>query len=485
MVRPAHRPLQFQALESRTMLTTYFVAANGNDHRDGTTIARAWGTLQHAVETIHPGDTIKVENGTYRGFQISNSGTIYKPMTITADTGAHVVINSPGLKNKLGSLVEVNNPNVTVGYWIIHGLEVAGSRVRSGIDVRNATNIILDGNYVHDNRGWGIYESNVDNSTITRNHVANSFGQSGIFLIGSGDNNTITYNEVDHSHASGISLSADLAQGGKGYTTGDLIAQNKIHDNVGVGVPPLAVAVGAGLDLDTVDIDTPNENNPNLTLGGAGLSLDGVVNSQVQNNLLYNNHSTGIVLYKNQAGSGSHDDLIINNTVIMPSDARWAVNITLQSPNNSFYNNILVEGRPNLGVLEIDASSLVGFTADYNIYGGNVNISTTGGRSRETLARWQSTSLQDQNSFIANVDTIFASFGADDFRLKKGSVAIDAGTADTIYQIVTTTTTINGITTTTNTRVAVDLAPSIDLLGAPRPKGKGYDIGAYEWQPVK
>src|SRR5712692_8582161 len=103
---------------------TFYVATTGNDGNPGTA-TQPWATLQHAVETIAPGDTIQVQAGTYVGVRIENSGTAALPKTLMAAAGAQVIVNAAGPKNKHLSNIEVENFSGTVSYWIIDGLESA------------------------------------------------------------------------------------------------------------------------------------------------------------------------------------------------------------------------------------------------------------------------------------------------------------------------------------------------------------------------
>src|ERR1700730_3705952 len=93
-----YRPLIVEELEAREVLSTFFVATTGSDGSGGSKTA-PWRTLQHAVDTIRPGDTILVESGTYTGCRIGNSGTASAVCTLKADTGASVLVNAPGSAN--------------------------------------------------------------------------------------------------------------------------------------------------------------------------------------------------------------------------------------------------------------------------------------------------------------------------------------------------------------------------------------------------
>src|SRR5262249_41085056 len=160
-----------EELEARTVPTAFYVAPTGSDNNPGTSAA-PWATLQHAVDSINPGDNIEVESGTYQGCRIGNSGTAAAPCTLEAAAGASVVINAPGAGNKHGSDVEVENFSGTVSYWNIKGLEVTGAPTNAGIDIRVTTYITVQSCYCHDNNNWGIFLAFSDHPTITGNHCS-------------------------------------------------------------------------------------------------------------------------------------------------------------------------------------------------------------------------------------------------------------------------------------------------------------------------
>src|SRR6185436_9105655 len=128
--------------------TTYYVAPTGNDASNGSSTS-PWATLQHAVETIAPGDIILVRSGTYAGCRIRSSGTTSAPKTLSRDVGAAVVVNTPGPQNSHSSLIEVENGSGTeVTDWIVDGLEVASSP-HHGIDIRITNRITIRNCYAH------------------------------------------------------------------------------------------------------------------------------------------------------------------------------------------------------------------------------------------------------------------------------------------------------------------------------------------------
>ncbi|MBC8449578.1 MAG: DUF1565 domain-containing protein [Chloroflexi bacterium] len=68
----------------------YYVAPAGDDGNPGSEDL-PWRTLQHAVESVGPGDTIIVQPGTYAGARIEHSGTAAAPITLQAAPGEKVL----------------------------------------------------------------------------------------------------------------------------------------------------------------------------------------------------------------------------------------------------------------------------------------------------------------------------------------------------------------------------------------------------------
>ena len=145
---------------------------------------------------------------------------------------------------------------------------------------------------------------------------------------------------------------------------------------------------------------------------------------------------------------GSKNNKYYNNTVHMPSDGRWAINLKNGSTGCKVYNNILIHENGARGGLEIDTSSLAGFFSDYNVL-TRVSVNET----TMNLSAWQASYARDVRSFSQTAGQTFVSPGSD-------------------YHLLATGLVVNG---------GIEL-PEItdDLDGNARPQGAGYDIGAYE-----
>jgi len=410
---------------SQAAANTYYVATNGNNNNPGTTNA-PWRTLQYAVDAIAPGDTILVKSGTYVGCRIGKSGQAGAAKTLRADAGAMVLINAPGPSNAHSSNIEIELFDSTVSYWVIDGFEVTNSP-HHGIDIRITSYITVQNCYTHHNgtptvRGDGIFLSFSDYPLIQYNETSFN-SEHGIYHSNSGDHPTIRGNRSHDNAACGMHFNGDLSQGGDGIISFAVIEKNIIYEN---GVK-----------------------------GGSGINCDGVSDSIIRNNLLYNNHASGISLYAIDAAEGSSRNKVYNNTIIQAAGARWCINIPASDgvPNptgNVIKNNILYQPDSARGSVLIYSSGVNGFESDYNIV---VRFSTNGGDSTMNLAAWQSLGY-DQHSIIASPSALFVDPANNNYHLKSGAAAINAGTS--------------------LAEVTDDLSSFVRSIGS------AYDIGCYE-----
>ena len=418
------RRLACESLESRAVLSTVYVATTGNDSQPGT-VDQPWRTLQFAVDNIEPGDTIEVGSGTYAGFRIGESGSAKAPKTIRAASGAKVLINGPGVANRHQSNIEVELFGGTVTDWVIDGFEVANAP-RYGIDLRVTQRIVVQNNDVHHSVSTGIFTAFSDDPVLQYNRSSYN-GEHGVYHSNSGDRPTVRGNRLFNNYGCGIHMNGDLSmQPGDGLISSALIEKNVIYEN------------GRG--------------------GGSAINLDGVMDSVIRNNLAYNNHASGISLFAIDGAAGSSRNLVHNNTFVMASDSRWVINIPASARGkanpvgNQIRNNILYTPRTDRGSILTHGTAVPGFVSDNNVV---VNrFSSNGGKKIVTLAQWQ-TSGYDRRSLVATPAELFVDPVNNDYRLKAGSRAIDAGAA---------------LTTVAD-----------DLNGTSRPQGQSHDVGCYEY----
>lgn len=414
-------------LASGAFATTYYVSAAGSDNNAGSAQA-PWATLQHAVDTIAPGDTILVNSGTYVGCRIGMPGNPSAVKTLEAAPGAAVLVDAPGPENKHDSIIEVENFSLTMSDWVVAGLEVANSP-KYGIDVRVTDRITVKNNHVHASALTGIFTA-FSNYIVIQNNETDHNGEHGIYQSNTSVYPVIRGNNSHDNASAGIHINGDDTEISPNGSTTGLVQYATVEDNIIWN---------------------------NGTAGASGINCDGVDDSLIANNLLYNNHASGISLYAIDGANGSSNNMVYNNTIVMAPNSRFAINIPDDGGGknppvgNIVENNVLYTPDANHGSILVANAGVEGFESDYNVV---VNVfSIDNDSSTINLKTWQSHGY-DVHSIIATPAQLFVNPAANNYQLQSGSPAIDAGT----------------------TLSAVPL----DILGVTRPQGAGYDIGCYE-----
>lgn len=181
----------------------YYVSVSGNDLNPGTQ-AQPWGTIQHAADSVGPGDTVLVAGGIYREKIIFN----------TAGEKNNIIT----FKNLDGQVPVIEGQNSGVGKWdaLVVFRDISYLHFE-GFEVRNSDywNLAIVGKSHHlEIAGCGIHD-----------------GQTGIWVEDESPVPTFTKlrgNDIYGHMAGGITIKASSA----GYY---LIDNNRVHHNLGEG----------------------------------------------------------------------------------------------------------------------------------------------------------------------------------------------------------------------------------------------------------
>jgi hypothetical protein len=403
---------------------TYYVATNGNDSWPGSS-GQPWLTLQKAATTVIAGDTVIVRNGTYAGWHVyGNKGTAVAPITFRAENIGGATLNAKCAAATQNAIIELEggSASTTTEYWVVDGFVVnGGSKKRlMTVDTRWVNNCTFQNLTALNSVSRGLYVSH-GNNNLTYNCISHDNKEHGSYCANAGLYNTYRKNTCYANTAEGFQNNGDLTQGGNGLGLNYLYEKNVSY------------------------------NNPDK-----GVNLDGINSSTFKNNLLYGNMG-GFALFQIDGAQGSSNDLIYNNTVVVPATGQWCVVIrpSTSSPvGNKIKNNILYNYRTDgsHGSISTYSSSVAGFESDYNVV---VDVfSATNESSFVNLVTWR-TYGYDVHSLISTPAALFVNAGANNYHLKAGSPAIDAGTP------------------------LADVTDDID--GRARPQNAVYDIGCYEY----
>ncbi len=374
---------------------TFYVAPPpaGDDANPGT-LASPWATLQHAADTVQPGDTVLVRAGAYAGAHFTTSGTPGQRIVLQAFPGEEAEIVADNATTPDGINLE------GASYMTVEGFRVDG-RTRAGIRAVLCEHVTIRGNRTDANGVWGIFTGFCDDLLIEDNVTTNSLDEHGIYTSNSGDRPVIRGNLIYGNDSTGIHMNGDLSQGGDGVISDALVENNIIYDN------------GTG--------------------GGSGINCDGVTDSILRNNLIYNTHASGISLFRQDGGAPSTGNKVYNNTVLVAGDGRWALNIQNASAANLVRNNVFYSEHSFRGAISISLDSLPGFSSDRNAL--EDRFTTDDGDSVITLAEWQSQTGQDLGSFTTVPGDLFLDLPGDDYHPRDGSPLLDAG--ETLAEVPT------------------------------------------------
>jgi parallel beta-helix repeat protein len=409
--------------QARLLWGAEYYVAPGGDNRGAGTSDSPWATLQHAADVVGPGDRVIVRAGQYKGFYLDTSGVAGRPIEFFAEPGVLINQATSGAGNQDGINLEVAS-HIIIDGFAVTGMPRAGIRT-VGLDNDMAEFVTIRNVRAYDNGRWGIFTGHVNDLVIENNETSGSILEHGIYVSNSGDRPVIRNNVTWGNHGAGIHMNGDESLGGDGVISNALVSGNRVYGN--------AANLGSGFG------------------GGSGINMDGVQDSRIENNLLFDNHASGISLYHIDGAAGSRGNVIVNNTIHQAANARWALNIQDSSTDNAVLNNVILTEHPFRGAIDISPDSRPGFKSDYNAVASR--FTTNGGNSILTLAQWQSATGQDAHSFVATPAELFENWSAGDYRLRAGSPAINAGTDAE--------------------------APPVDINGVPRPDG-AVDIGAFE-----
>jgi hypothetical protein len=479
---------------------TYYVSTGGNDTNAGT-LAAPWRTIQHAANTVHAGDTVQVEGGTYNEIvTLSTSGNATAGyITFTNYPGQNPIVDGTGLI--AGGQTGLFSLEGTFNYIVIQGFEIRNfkssskGKVPVGIDFEGAGgNIEILNNHIH----------NIA-QTLSSCNAANALA---IALYGtqapaSINNVTLYGNEIDHN-TTGCSENVSF----DGNVQYFVEANNLVHDgdNIGLdnigfeGVSPNSAYDQArdGWVFQNTIYNITSTTNPvyHNQVGADGYYCDGCTRIIVERNLIYDSdlsemasehsgHVSSYVMFRNNIiyhslyvglsiggyaskVGGTDHCMIVNNSLwddgIHGNSGLGELQIQYHATNNTIENNIVDGYTLTTKYLLYDFTSSTSNPAvlDYNDYYNTVGAAGSlwdwQAKAITGFSSYQSTSGQDAHSKFADPLYVNVTTAPYDFDLSSGSPAINSGT-----------------------NLGVNVVGVLDYAGNPRVNSSGQiNTGAYE-----
>ena len=377
-----------------------------NDTHPGTE-ALPWETLKKATLTVVAGDTIYVKEGVYidtvnsfeRKFKPTNSGTAANPITFISSPRHAAVVRSDSLPGSRQNFAW--GISWSIDYIVIDGFKIEGGLVLGygGGDhciVRNCEVIYGRCPDSDGSLNWGISTHDADYCTIENNYVHdmtdsgnNAHNTACIMIFGNSDYNIIQSNTADASN--GIIYNAFGQKGGQ-------MDNNIWRYNLALNATAGYLGMGS---TDNTQFSDDNTYYQNVAVNcNYFIELD----HNCRRFILYNNTAVDCDKFLG-AGRNSNIDTQMWNNILVGTN----------------YRAIWWGGYPDA----LPFSNLI----DYSNYNCFYNNAVIGFREKSpsiyyyTLEDWQSGTGFDANSTVEDPCLM----GGGDYRLKCGSVCIDAG----------------------------------------------------------
>jgi hypothetical protein len=483
--------------------TTYYVSTSGRDSNPGT-FSKPWKTIQHAADSVHPGDTVYVRGGVYNklvSMKVSGSASAGF-ITFSSYPGELATVDGTGLTIPRGQwgLFTIQDQS----YIVINGFEVRNYKTSSTADVPigiyifgAGSNIQIVNNHLHDivttakTNPW-LCSSNAFGLTVYGTKAPASIN--GLAIIG---------NEVDHLKTGcSETLSVD---GNVEYFS---ITNNLVHDDDNIGIDAIGFEkVSPEQTYDQArDGEIRGNTVYNITSYGNpdygpqyaadGIYVDGGTRIVIEQNLVHNvdlgvevasehhHHVASFVTVRNNViyfdnsngisiggsdpvmNGGTDHCAIVNNTLFKNgtkgiNNNSGEFQIQNHATNNIFENNIAYANTEAQFLYSIAATPTRPAVIDYNLYYSTVGASNgnwtwlTHNYTGYAPYREKTKLDRDSPEFL---DPEFIDIGMPlDLDVPPGSPAVGAGT-----------------------NLGPEVVGTVDFAGNPRVQNGEINIGAYE-----
>jgi hypothetical protein len=446
---------------------TYYVSTTGNDANPGTSTA-PFRTIQHAANTVHPGDTVQVAGGVYNEIvTIPTSGNATQGyITFTSAPGQTAIVDGTNLgvtgQQGLFSLEGAHSYIVIQGFEIRNYSSATSGLVPVGIDFEGSgSNIELLNNHIH----------NIVQSLKTCN-AANALGIAiyGTQAPASINNITLSGNELDHN-TTGCSENVSF----DGNVQYFVETKNLVHDNDNIGLDDIGFeGVSPNVSYDQARdgwvfqntiYNITSSTNPVYkgSLGANGYYCDGCTRVIVERNLIHD-ADIPIEMASEHSGHVSSYDVARNNVIYhallvgisiggyasrvggsdhitIVNNSLWAddthntssgeLQIQYNATNNTIENNIMYASTQGLLINDFTSSSPNPATLDHNLYyttlGAAASKWTWQKSSITGFANYQAQSGQDVHSTFADPQYLNISNTPPNLDISATSPAVGAG----------------------------------------------------------
>lgn len=421
----------------------------------GRTIEASPSNLAAILEAVQPGDLILLADGEY---------SLPKPAVSPTTTPNLGQPSTKGMFVLARSGVE--------GRPITIKARGGAARFRTGFAVQGAAWVVIDGIKFSNTSDVAFFADKCEHLTV-RNSTMDAASCARAAQVS--DSKFVIFEGNEAFGA--VNGSSGSIVGFLGASSDGVVRGNFVHDGAGSGI---ALDAGAGrtsgLRSFLVERNTATRCG---SVGGSAINCGATLDSMIRNNVLYRNLAGGIA-FSSAWGSGSlgiidrtvqsirspsapdnaRNTVVANTVYFENGKGRACLALRERCPGFYIRNNIFWGGLG--GVIFVSRESESGLNIDNNViltYEGQTQMgdrypTDVGPTPSCTFDQWRAKGFDKHSKF--SVDPLFVSIPANDYRLRPGSPAIDAGRD-------------------------VGERCGADFAGTVRPQGKAFDCGAYEY----
>ncbi|MFE2423195.1 PKD domain-containing protein [Streptomyces hokutonensis] len=195
-------------------------------------------SLQTAVDTARPGDTVMVVKGTFGPLDVKTSGTASAPLTITTSSiKALAQISAP--HSDSGSALTFDHVHDVA----VHGFFIVANAPVSGVAVEGSDNITLDGDHVLGADSPPLVGIDGQSSTVTlsRDQLDAAPGEDGVDIASGAGGTVITGNKFSYGKSAPVNAAG---------APGTVVVGNTFTDNGGCNTAVSLTGASSGSTVE-------------------------------------------------------------------------------------------------------------------------------------------------------------------------------------------------------------------------------------------
>ncbi len=315
---------------------TYYVSPTGSDGNNGTSLATAFASPQHAADVVQPGDTVLIAAGIYHGtLYAQTSGQPGKPITF----------------GSLGDGPVIIDPSTPVSGWT----QLSGSVWQATASFTPVA-VVINNVPLRQVTSASSVSSGSGNWFLSGNTITADFGNATpasadlVVPSNNGSQTAIGWYNLNDLVFNGLTARGAGAGGIQGYGSNVTVSNCVSEFNAKAGIAFMEMQGNANsgnqalynLVYQNVLLNWPRGNNGYANAGGGwsgGLVFSYTLNGVARGNVVYDNGGEGIISFGQYGGTPATGGTLFEQNVAFDN---WSMDMYISGqPNGVARQNIL------------------------------------------------------------------------------------------------------------------------------------------------